>query len=66
MDVDSVIVRRQGKLDWGYIYSQFKPLAELKEAPELVTQLRALEKKWRHRLSDCISSAGCDIRAAWD
>lgn len=47
MDVDSIIVRQQGKLDWGYIYSQLEPLAELKEAPELVAQLRGLENKWR-------------------
>ena len=49
MDVESVVVRQQGKLDWKYIYSHLEPLAELKEAPELVTQLRALETKWRER-----------------
>ncbi|MSU51216.1 MAG: hypothetical protein EXS37_19365 [Opitutus sp.] len=47
MDVESVIVRQQGKLDWGYIYSQLEPLAALKESPELVTQLRVLEKRSR-------------------
>ena len=49
MDVESVVVRQQGNLDWKYIYSHLEPLAELKEAPELVTQLRAMETTWRDR-----------------
>jgi len=46
-DVESIVARQQGNLDWGYIYSQLEPLAELKEAPEMVEQLRALEKRKR-------------------
>jgi hypothetical protein len=46
-DIEGVLIRQQGKLDWKHIYAQLTPLAELKEQPELVGQLRALEKKWR-------------------
>jgi hypothetical protein len=30
-----------GKLDWDYIREQLQPLAELKEAPEILDQLEA-------------------------
>lgn len=46
-DADAVVARNPAGLDWNYIYAQLTPLANLKEAPELVEQLRALEKKWR-------------------
>lgn len=39
MDVEGIIVRQTGTLDWDYIYSQLAPLAELKEAPEIVREL---------------------------
>ena len=42
LDVEGVIIRQSGKLDWSYIVSQLRPLAELKEAPEI---LRELEKR---------------------
>ena len=40
-DIEGVIVRQTGKLDWGYIREQLRPLAELKEAPEILDQLEA-------------------------
>lgn len=40
-DVERVIVRQTGKLDWDYIYEQLRPLAQLKDAPEIVDQLEA-------------------------
>lgn len=40
-DVERVIVRQTGKLDWDYIREQLRPLAELKEAPEILDQLEA-------------------------
>ncbi|MBI3298839.1 MAG: nucleotidyl transferase AbiEii/AbiGii toxin family protein [Elusimicrobia bacterium] len=40
LDIEGVIVRQSGKLDWPYIMSQLQPLAELKEAPEIVTELQ--------------------------
>ena len=39
IDVERVIVRQTGKLDWDYICEQLRPLAELKDAPEIVDQL---------------------------
>jgi hypothetical protein len=42
-DVKGVIIR-QGKenLDWSYVFQHLKPLAELKEQPEIVTRLRTM------------------------
>ena len=39
VDVERVIVRQTGKLDWDYIRAQLGPLAELKESPEVLDQL---------------------------
>lgn len=41
VDVERIIVRQTGKLDWDYIREQLRPLAELKEAPEIIDQLEA-------------------------
>jgi hypothetical protein len=39
VDVERIIVRQTGKLDWSYIREHLRPLAELKEAPEILDQL---------------------------
>jgi len=39
LDVEGVLIRQTGRLDWSYIWSQLKPLAELKEAPEILVEL---------------------------
>jgi hypothetical protein len=39
VDVEGVIVRQTGKLDWAYVRDQLAPLAELKGAPEILDQL---------------------------
>ncbi len=39
VDVEGVIVRQTGKLDWTYVHQQLAPLAELKGAPEILDQL---------------------------
>lgn len=39
VDVERIIVRQTGKLDWNYIRDQLRPLAELKETPEILDQL---------------------------
>ena len=39
VDIDGIIIRQTGKLDWAYIDRQLGPLAELKEAPEILEQL---------------------------
>ena len=40
-DVERVIVRQTGKLDWDYVRQQLQPLAELKEMPEILDELEA-------------------------
>ncbi len=39
LDIDGIIVRQDAVLDWRYIHTQLAPLAELKDAPELVNRL---------------------------
>lgn len=39
IDVEGIIVRQTGKLDWTYICQQLEPLVELKEAPEILCDL---------------------------
>jgi hypothetical protein len=35
-DVESIVVRQRGRLDWAYVESQLSPLAELKEQKEIM------------------------------
>lgn len=42
VDVERVIVRQTGRLDWSIIQAELAPLAELKGEPELVDRLAAL------------------------
>lgn len=39
IDVEGIIVRQTGKLDWNYIHRQLAPLAELKEEPRILSEL---------------------------
>lgn len=39
-DIEGVITRQTGKLDWAYVMRQIEPLAALKEAPEIVGELK--------------------------
>lgn len=39
VDVDGIIVRQSRRIDWMYVRSQLAPLAELKEAPEILDHL---------------------------
>ena len=39
VDVEGIIVRQAGALDWTYIDEHLGPLAALKEAPEILTEL---------------------------
>ncbi|MES1254087.1 MAG: hypothetical protein ABUS56_00650 [Acidobacteriota bacterium] len=43
MDIEGVIIRQSPGLDWPYVRAQFAPLAELKDAPELLERL-----EWTH------------------
>jgi hypothetical protein len=44
LDIEGVIIRQTGQLDWTYVRQQLEPLAELKKAPEI---LAALEQRRR-------------------
>lgn len=44
-DVESIIIRQIGRLDWAYIRAQLEPLVALKEAPENLVRLEQI----RHR-----------------
>jgi len=39
VDVDGIIIRQSGEIDWPYVLAQLAPLVELKEAPEILRQL---------------------------
>lgn len=39
MDIEGILIRQAGKLDWPYIRAQLTPLAELKGAPEILIEL---------------------------
>jgi hypothetical protein len=39
VDVERIIVRQTGKLDWNYIREQLQPLAELKDSPQILEEL---------------------------
>lgn len=39
VDVERIIVRQTGKLDWTYVRDQLRPLAELKGEPEILERL---------------------------
>jgi len=41
VDIEKIIIRQTGKLDWNYIREQLPPLAELKDSPEILEQLEA-------------------------
>lgn len=42
LDIESILVRQQGKLDFQIIWNELIPLAELKEDPDIVKRLRQL------------------------
>jgi len=44
-DAEGVIIRQRKTLDWPYIEDQLRPLAEIKEAPEIMTMLAYLRSK---------------------
>jgi hypothetical protein len=47
MDVEGILIRQSKTLDWDYVWTQLGPLAELKEAPELVAKLEDLRRSLR-------------------
>ncbi|HVV52794.1 MAG TPA: hypothetical protein VHO06_24245 [Polyangia bacterium] len=45
IDVEGIIVRQTGHLDWSYVREQLLPLLELKEAPELWDELERVRAR---------------------
>lgn len=44
VDIENILIRHADILDWDYVVQQLRPLAEAKEAPQLVDRLIALRK----------------------
>jgi hypothetical protein len=44
LDVETIALRRRGLLDWAYIEEQLRPLAELKEQPEIMEVFSTLRR----------------------
>ena len=42
IDIEGILIRQGEHLDWVYIRTQLDPLAELKDAPELVDKLERM------------------------
>jgi hypothetical protein len=42
VDVRGILARQKGKLDWDQILGELTPLAQLKEAPEILQQLKSI------------------------
>jgi hypothetical protein len=47
-DVERILMRQRGKLDLALVWHELRPLIELKEAPEIETQLKQLIVKVDH------------------
>jgi hypothetical protein len=45
VDIEGVIIRQSQQLDWSYVLAQLAPLAELKEAPELLDRLEQVRAR---------------------
>ena len=45
LDVETVVVRQRGALDWDYIRRQLGPLSELKEQPEIMEAVTRLRRR---------------------
>ncbi len=41
-DAEAIVARQKNKLDWTYIEEQLRPLAEIKEQPEILRTLDRL------------------------
>ncbi len=44
VDLEGILVRERGRLDWEYIDRQLRPLAEAKDAPGIVNRLKVLRR----------------------
>lgn len=46
IDVEGIVIRQAGRLDWPYIEEQLTPLVELKGEPEILARLAGLRKSF--------------------
>ena len=44
-DIEGIVTRQIGKLNWPYVETQLAPLSEAKESPEMLARLAALRRK---------------------
>ncbi|MDE0449000.1 MAG: hypothetical protein OXH96_20230 [Spirochaetaceae bacterium] len=42
-DIEGIVLRMGRRLDWALVEAELQPLCELKEAPDILTRLRALQ-----------------------
>jgi len=45
VDVEGILAKQRGKLDWEYIRRELSVLCELKEAPEIMEELEQMRRK---------------------
>ena len=45
LDIEGILLRQKGLLDWDYILSELTPLANLKEMPDILTHLQQLHRE---------------------
>ena len=45
VDLEGILIRQEGFLDWEYVESQLQPLVALKEEPEILARLIALRQR---------------------
>lgn len=46
VDIERIIVRQTGKLDWDHIHEQLAPLAELKDSPQILEELERRRREF--------------------
>ncbi len=44
LDVETIVVRQRGTLDWAYVETQLAPQAEIKEQPEIMDVFSKLRR----------------------
>ena len=49
LDIEGVLIRQSGKIDWPYVLAQLRPLVELKEAPEILRELEKRRKEFEQQ-----------------
>lgn len=45
VDVEGILVRQHGRLDWAYVDAQFGPLVELKEDRAILARLARMREQ---------------------